>query len=55
VCGYVNYHGDGAAIQTVSIPAGTWTDILSGKTIQGGSHALNSGEALVLVNTSVSR
>jgi hypothetical protein len=55
VYGYVNYHGDGAASQTVSIPAGTWNDILSGKTIQGGSHALNSGEALVLVNTSVSR
>ena len=35
--------------------SGTWTDILSGKTVQGGSYTLNSGEALVLVNSSVIR
>ena len=53
VYGYVNFHGDNAASKTLNIPAGTYTDILSGKTVQGGSYVLNSGQALVLVNSSV--
>ena len=53
VWAYANYHGDKAGNQTLSIPSGTWTDILSGKTVQGGSYTLRSGEALVLVNSSV--
>ena len=55
VYGYANYHGEGAGSETINIPGGTWTDILSGKTVQGGSYILNSGEALVLVNSSVIR
>lgn len=55
VWAYANFHGDKAASQTLSIPSGTWTDILSGKTVQGGSYTLHSGEALVLVNSSVAR
>ena len=50
---YANYHGNSAATQTLNIPAGTWTDILSGNTIQGGNYTLQSGQALVLVNSSV--
>jgi pullulanase/glycogen debranching enzyme len=55
VYGYANYHGDNAASQDLSIPSGTWVDILSGKTVQGGKYTLYSGEALVLVNSSVVR
>ena len=55
VYGYANYHGESAGGKTINIPDGTWTDILSGKTVQGGSYILNSGEALVLVNSSVIR
>ena len=50
---YANYHGNNAASQTLNIPSGTWTDILSGKTVNGGSYVLHSGEALVLVNSAV--
>ena len=53
VWAYANYHGNSAASQTLTIPSGTWTDILSGKTVQGGSYTLHSGQALVLVNSSV--
>ena len=53
VWAYANYHGNSAASQTLNIPSGTWTDILSGKTVQGGSYTLHSGQALVLVNSSV--
>lgn len=53
VYGYANYHGDGAATKTVTIPSGTYTDILSGNTVQGGSYTLYSGDALVIVNSSV--
>ena len=55
VWAYANYHGDAYEVgsKTLSIPSGTWTDILSGKTVQGGNYTLNSGEALVLVNSSV--
>ena len=53
VWAYANYHGNSAATQTLNIPAGTWTDILSGNTVQGGSYTLQSGQALVLVNSSV--
>ncbi len=55
VCGYANYHGDKAASQNLNIPSGTWTDILSGQTVQGGSYTLHSGQALVLVNSSVNK
>jgi len=55
VLGYVNYHGNDARSISVNIPSGTWTDILSGKTVQGGSYTLNSGDAIVLVNSSVNR
>ena len=55
VYGYANYLGDNAGNKTLNIPSGTWTDILSGKTVQGGNYVLNSGEALVLVNSSVIR
>ena len=53
VYGYANFHGTNAASKTLSIPSGTYTDLLSGKTVQGGSYTLHSGEALVLVNSSV--
>ena len=53
VWAYANYHGNSAASQTLNVPSGTWTDILSGKTVQGGSYTLHSGQALVLVNSSV--
>ena len=53
VWAYANYHGNNAASQTLNIPSGTWTDILSGNTVQGGSYTLQSGQALVLVNSSV--
>ena len=53
VWAYANYHGNSAASQTLSFPSGTWTDILSGKTVQGGNYTLHSGQALVLVNSSV--
>ena len=53
VYGYANYHGNAAADQTVTVPAGTWTDYLTGKTVSAGSYTLRSGEALVLVNSSV--
>ncbi len=50
---YANYHGTGAASKTITIPSGTWTDYLTGNTVQGGSYTLASGQALVLVNSSV--
>ena len=53
VWAYANYHCNNAASQTFNIPSGTWTDILSGKTVNGGSYTLHSGQALVLVNSSV--
>ena len=53
VWAYANYHGNDAASKTLNVPSGTWTDILSGKTVQGGSYTLHSGQALVLVNSSV--
>ena len=53
VYGYANYHGNSAMPKTVIIPSGTYTDILTGKTVQGESYTLNSGDALVLVNSSV--
>ena len=53
VYGYVNYHGNNAAPKSVTIPSGTYTDILTGKSVQGGNYTLNSGEALVLVNSPV--
>lgn len=53
VYGYANYNGKSEAAQTLTIPSGTWTDYLSGKTVQGGSYTLNPGEALVLVNSEV--
>ena len=53
VWAYANYHGNNAASQTLNIPSGTWTDVLSGKTVQGGSYTLHPGQALVLVNSSV--
>ena len=53
VWAYANYHGNDAASKTLNIPSGTWTDILTGKTVQGGSYTLHSGQALVLVNSSV--
>jgi hypothetical protein len=53
VYGYANFHGNNAASKTLNIPAGTYTDILTGKTVQGGSYVLNSGQALVLVGNSV--
>lgn len=53
VYAYANYYGDNAGNQTLNIPSGTWTDILSGKTVNGGTYVLNSGESLVLVNSAV--
>lgn len=53
VLGYVNFLGENAGSQTLNIPSGTYTDIITGKTVQGGNYVLNSGEALVLVNSSV--
>ena len=53
--GFVNFHGNASAAKSVTIPSGTWTDILTGKTVQGGSYNLNTGEALVLVNSAVVR
>ena len=53
VWAYANYHGNGASSQTINIPSGTWTDILSGNTVNGGNYTLHSGQALVLVNSSV--
>ena len=53
VYAYANYHGDRAASQNLTIPQGTWTDILTGKTVNGGSYVLHSGQALVLVNSAV--
>ena len=53
VWAYANYHGNSAGSQNINIPSGTWTDILSGKTVQGGNYTLHSGQALVLVNSSV--
>ena len=55
VLGFVNFLGENADSQTLNIPSGTYTDIITGKTVQGGSYILNSGEALVLVNSSVVR
>ena len=53
VLAYANYHGNSASTQTLNIPSGTWTDILSGNTVPAGSYTLSSGQALVLVNSSV--
>ena len=53
VLGYVNFFGENADSKTLNIPSGTYTDIITGKTVQGGNYVLNSGEALVLVNSSV--
>ena len=53
VWAYANYHGNNAESQTLNIPSGTWTDILSGKSVEAGSYTLLSGQALVLVNSSV--
>ena len=53
VYGYANFHGNNASSMTLTIPSGTYTDILTGKTVQGGKYVLNSGQALVLVNSSV--
>lgn len=53
VYGYANYNGKSEAAQNLTIPSGTWTDCLSGKTVQGGAYTLNPGEALVLVNSEV--
>lgn len=53
VYGYVNYHGQDSGAKTLQIPSGTWTDILSKKTVYGGNYTLYPGEALVLVNSSV--
>lgn len=53
VYGYVNYHGNNAGSKTVSVPSGSYVDILTGNAVQGGSHILDSGQALVLVNPSV--
>ena len=50
---YVNYHSASSADKSVTIPSGTWTDILTGNTVNGGSYALKPGNALVLVNSSV--
>lgn len=50
---YANYFGDDAGDKTLTIPSGTWTDILSGKTVNGGSYTLKTGQALVLVNSAV--
>ena len=53
VYGYANYYGNAASDKTLTIPSGTWTDYLTGNIIQGGSYNLKSGEAIVLVNSSV--
>ena len=50
---FANYHGNNAASQNVAIPSGTWTDYLTGESVSGGSYALASGRALVLVNSNV--
>ena len=50
---YANYWGKNQSSQTINIPSGTWTDILTGNTFQGGNHTLQSGQALVLVNSAV--
>jgi hypothetical protein len=50
---FANYHGNNAASQNVTIPSGTWTDYLTGESVSGGSYALASGRALVLVNSNV--
>lgn len=55
VYGYANFHGENAGSKTVNVPSGSYIDILSGKTVQGGNYTLNSGEAIVLVNSSVVR
>ena len=55
VWAYANYHGKNSSSQNVNIPSGTWIDILSGQTVQGGSYTLKPGQALVLVNSSVAR
>jgi len=53
VYGYANYYGNAASDQTLTIPSGTWTDYLTGKVINGGPYTIKSGEAIVLVNSSV--
>ena len=53
VWAYANFHGNDAKIQNLNIPSGTWTDILTGATVNGGSYTLGTGKALVLVNSSV--
>ena len=53
VYAYANYFGDDAGDKALTIPSGTWTDILSGKTVNGGSYTLKTGQALVLVNSAV--
>ena len=53
VYAYANYHGEGESSKELMIPSGTWTDILTGKTVNGGSYVLHSGQALVLVNSAV--
>ena len=50
---FVNYHGSSASNRNITIPSGSWTDYLTGQTVSSGSYTLNSGKALVLVNSSV--
>lgn len=55
VYAYANYHGENAQSKNLTIPSGTWTDILTGNTVNGGNYTLYSGQSLVLVNSSVNR
>ena len=55
VWAFANYHAPDLSSQTINIAAGTWTDILTGNTVQGGSHTLKPGEAIVLVNSNVTK
>ena len=49
VYAYANYLGESASSVTLQIPSGSWTDILSGKTVQGGNYVLNSVIICVLL------
>ena len=50
---YANYYGNDQKDVTLAITDGPWTDVLTGKTVNNGSYVLKSGQALVLVNSSV--
>ena len=52
---YANYFGEGQKDITLTITDGPWTDVLTGKTVNNGSYTLKSGQALVLVNSAVTK